>query len=414
MVKSGNPKYFYGYVVVASAFLIIATMWGSLYTFGVFFKPLLAEFGWTRAMTSGAFSLGFFLIGLLGIFAGRLNDRFGPRLVITTCGIFLGLGYLLISQVSAIWQLYLFYGVMIGVGLSGVFVPLASTTARWFVKRRGVMTGITIAGVGAGTLVMSSLANWLISSYGWRTSYIVMGIAVLVLVTLTAQLLKRDPGKIGQLPYGKNELDREKISYTIDYSLQEAVRVRQFWMMVVILFCFGLGIGVVLAHVVLHVIGLGISATKAASVLATIGALSIVGRIILGVVGDRIGNKKALIICAVLMSAALFGALVAAELPMLYLFAVIFGLSYGGVPTLQSSTLAEQFGLISHGVILGVTELAVTAGETIGPVLAGYIFDVTGSYNLAFLISAIASFISLVLVLQLKPVVLKERIGAPA
>ena len=276
------------------------------------------------------------------------------------------------------------------------------------------MTGITIAGVGAGTLVMSSLANWLISSYGWRTSYIVMGIAVLVLVTLTAQLLKRDPGKIGQLPYGKNELDREKISYTIDYSLQEAVRVRQFWMMVVILFCFGLGIGVVLAHVVLHVIGLGISATKAASVLATIGALSIVGRIILGVVGDRIGNKKALIICAVLMSAALFGALVAAELPMLYLFAVIFGLSYGGVPTLQSSMLAEQFGLISHGVILGVTELAVTAGETIGPVLAGYIFDVTGSYNLAFLICAVASFISLVLVLQLKPVALKERVDAHA
>lgn len=414
MVKSSKPKYFYGYVIVASAFLIIAMTWGSLYTFGVFFKPLLAEFSWTRAMTSGALSLGFFLIGLLGIFAGRLNDRFGPRLVITTCGIFLGLGYLLISQVSAIWQLYLFYGVMIGVGLSGVFVPLASTIARWFVKRRGMMTGIALAGVGAGTLVMSSLANWLITSYGWRTSYIVMGIAVLVLVTLTAQLLKRDPGKIGQLPYGKNELDREKTSYTIDYSLREVVRVRQFWMMVVIFFCFGLGIGVVLAHIVLHVIGLEISAAKAASVLATIGALSIVGRIILGIVGDRIGNKKALIICTVLMSAALFGALVAAELPMLYLFAVIFGLGYGGVPTLQSSTLAEQFGLTSHGVILGITELAVTAGETVGPVLAGYIFDVTGSYNLAFLIAAIASFISLVLVLQLKPVARKERIGAHA
>ncbi len=414
MTENKKPRIFYGYVVVAAAFLIVTVTWGSLYTFGVFFKPLLSEFGWTRAATSGALSLGFFLIGLLGIFAGRLNDRFGPRLVITTCGIFLGLGYLLISQVSAIWQLYLFYGVMIGIGLSGVFVPLASTTARWFVKRRGMMTGITIAGVGAGTLIMSPLANWLISSYGWRTTYIIMGIAILALVTLTAQLLKRDPGKIGQLPYGKNELEGEKTLHTIDYSLQEAIRVRQFWMMVVIFFGFGLGIGVVLTHVVLHTIGLGISATEAASVLAVVGALSIVGRVILGVVGDRIGNKKALIICAVLMSAALFWALAATELLMLYLFAVSFGLSYGGVPTLQSSTLAEQFGLISHGVILGVTELAVTAGETIGPVLAGYIFDVTGSYNLAFLICAVASFISLVLVLQLKPVALKERIDAHA
>jgi MFS family permease len=185
-------------------------------------------------------------------------------------------------------------------------------------------------------------------------------------------------------------------------------------MMVVIFFGFGLSIGVVLAHIVLHAVGLGISATNAASILATIGALSVAGRIIFGIAGDRIGNKKALIICSVLMSASLLWALVATELVMLYLFAVFFGLSYGGVPTLQSSTLAEQFGLISHGVILGVTELAVTAGETIGPVLAGYIFDVSSSYNLSFVICAAASFVSFVLVLQLKPVNLQERSTARA
>ncbi len=413
MAESRKPVFFYGYAVVAAAFLVIAIMWGSLYTFGVFFESLLAEFSWSRAMTSGALSLSIFLVGLLGVFAGRLNDRFGPRLVITVCGIFLGAGFILVSQVSAAWQLYLLYGLMIGVGVSGAFVPLASTAARWFVKRRGMMIGITISGVGAGTLVMSPLASWLISGYGWRSSYIIMGVAVLVLITLAAQLLRRDPAQVGQLPYGEYEGERENDLQITGFSLQEALQTRQFWMLMAVFLGFGLSVGTVLAHIVLHAIGTGASAAKAASVLATIGALSIAGRIILGIAGDRIGNKKAFVISAAFMAVALFWILIAGELWMLYLFAVLFGVGYGGLPTLQSSTLAEHFGLISHGVILGVTELAVTLGETIGPILAGYIFDVTGGYSLAFLICAVASLVSLLLILRLKPVGAKGY-AAPA
>ena len=197
MAESRQPKIFYGYIVVAVAFLIMMIMWGTSYSFGVFFKPLLAEFGWTRAMTSGAYSLCMLLTGLLSIGTGRLTDRFGPRVVVTGCGLFLGLGCLLVSQVSALWQLYLFYGVMIGAGLSGAVVPMVATVARWFVKRRGMMTGITISGLGMGTLVMPPITNWLISTYGWRTSYIIIGITALVLVTSAAQFMKRDPAQIG-------------------------------------------------------------------------------------------------------------------------------------------------------------------------------------------------------------------------
>ena len=158
-----EQRFFYGYIIVAVSFFIMLVTFSFHISFGVFFKPLLTEFGWARAMTSGAFSVYMFLHGLLYIVTGRLNDKYGPRILTTACGIVLGLGYLLMSQISAIWQLYLFYGVIIAIGTSGLWVPLMSTVTRWFVKRRGLMTGITVAGIGTGTIIVPPLANWSIS-----------------------------------------------------------------------------------------------------------------------------------------------------------------------------------------------------------------------------------------------------------
>src|SRR5262245_11021131 len=143
-----EPGIFYGYTIVAAASFIMVLIFGVHYSFGIFFKPVSTEFGWTRAMTAGAFSLVWIPQGLLASVMGGLNDRFGPRLVLTICGFLIGLGYLLMSQITALWQLYLFYGVIVGAGLGGTFVPLVSTTTRWFVKRRGLMAGIVAAGVG--------------------------------------------------------------------------------------------------------------------------------------------------------------------------------------------------------------------------------------------------------------------------
>jgi MFS family permease len=167
--------------------------WGAQYSFGVFFKPVLNEFGWTRAATSGAYSVSLVLMGICGIFAGRFNDRFGPRIVITFCGILIGIGYLLMSKVNAIWQIYLFYGVIISVGMSGMFVPLMSTAARWFNKRRGLASGIVVAGVGAGIIVMPILANYLITRIQMADLFLIMGGMALGLIVIIAQFLKRDP-----------------------------------------------------------------------------------------------------------------------------------------------------------------------------------------------------------------------------
>ena len=143
--KPNKPRLFYGYILVAAAFGIQIVAWGMYNAYGVFFNPLLDKFGWSRATISGALSLGQMLIGIGAIFLGSLNDRFGPRILMMSCGILAGLGYFLMSQVSSIWQLYLFHGVIAGIGLSGTDVVLLSTTARWFIKRRGMMSSIVIA-----------------------------------------------------------------------------------------------------------------------------------------------------------------------------------------------------------------------------------------------------------------------------
>ena len=208
--ENAQSKSFYGFIIALAGFLIMAIMWGAMYSFGVFLKSLTADFGWTRAMTSGSYSLFMLLLGLLGMVTGRLNDRFGPRIVVTACSLFLGAGFLMVSQIVALWQLYLLYGVILAAGVSGGMVPLTSTVARWFVRRRGLMTGIVLSGVGAGVMIGPPLAGWLISAYDWRTSYLVIGIVAGVLLVIIAQFLRRDPSKVGQLPDGESILKQEE------------------------------------------------------------------------------------------------------------------------------------------------------------------------------------------------------------
>ena len=404
-MEDRKPRLFYGWFIVLAAFGIMAVFGGTAYSFGVFFQPLLNDFGWTRAMTSGAFSLYMALHGFLYIVTGRLTDRFGPRLVMTICGLFMGLGYLLMSQVEAIWQLYLFYGVIIGIGMSGGFVPLVSTVARWFTKRRGMITGIVTSSVGLGIMIMPPLAGWLISTYGWRFSYIVIGIIVLVVTITAAQFLRRDPGEMGLVSYGADKTNADNLnSAEGGLSFGEAIHTRQFWVLCIVLLGFGFCLQTIMVHVVPHAMGLGISAPSAASILAAIGATTIIGKPVMGAAGDRIGNKPAIMISLVLMSAALLWLLPSREVWMFYLFAAFFGFAYGGVSAMMSPVVADLFGLRSHGTIFGVVTFSTTMGGAIGPVLAGYIFDVTGSYQLAFRICTAVSVVAIIISIFLKPV----------
>lgn len=403
-------KLFYGWVIALSAFLVLLIVGGTMYSFGVFFQPLLDEFGWTRAMTSGAFSLYMVLHGCLYIVTGRLTDKFGPRLVMTVCSIFLGAGYLLMSQITSIWQLYLFYGMMMGIGVSGGWVPMLSVVARWFVKKRGMVTGIVASGIGLGTVIMPPVARWLISTYNWRPSYMVIGGVALVVTMIAAQFLRRDPSEMGLVPYGADETSNDSLNSADEgFSLQEAIRSRQFWTFCLALFGFGYCLQTIMVHIVLYATEFGISAVIAATILAAIGGASVAGRPIMGSAGDRMGNKLAIMIGFIVVCAALLWLLTARELWMFYLFAAFFGFAYGGIAALESPLVAELFGLKSHGVIFGAITVSITIGGAIGPVVAGHIFDVTNSYNLAIIICIVLIFVAWMMTLLLRPTYYEER-----
>lgn len=311
------------------------------------------------------------------------------------------------SRINAPWQLYLFYGVIGGIGLSGMDVLPLSTVARWFVKRRGVMTAILKIGSGVGMWVLPLVATRLIANYGWRDAYIYLGIVVLVVIVVAAQFLRRDPARKGLLPYGADETDeagadsprrREE-----GFSLREAMRTSQFRilsaMYAIALFCGS----TMLVHIAPHAVDLGFTPASAAGVLSTIGGVSIAGRAVMSIAGDRIGMRRAVIICSIVLLVGLVWLQFASELWMLYLFAALYGFSHGGFFTVLSPLVADLFGLSSHGAIFGGVFFSATIGGAVGPMLAGRIFDVTGGYQLAFLICGVASAAVLILSLFLRP-----------
>lgn len=398
-----NVKFFYGYLIVIAAFFIMVLTIGTFNAFGVFFKPLSSEFGWSRAITSSAISLSWIAQGLFTIIAGRFNDRFGPRIVTTICGIIMGLAYILMSQVHSLWQLYLFYVILISAGMSGAFIPLASTIAKWFFKRRSVMTGIVVSGSGIGGLIAPPFANWLISVYDWRKSYIVLGGITLVLIVVFSQFLRSEPTRMGQKPYGENKEDKSSERISGGFGLKEAAYTSQFWLISSIFFCVGFGMYTILVHIVPHVTDLGFSAGRAADILAIASGSGVVGRVVFGNIGDRIGDRQVFIIGFVLMAIAFLLLAPSVEIWKLYLFVVIFGFATGGMITSESPIVAKYFGLKSHGLLLAVTTLGFCVGSAAGPFLTGYIFDLTNSYQLAFLICAGLSVTGLILTLILKP-----------
>ncbi len=408
MNEEKTSKFFYGYIIVLACFLIQGIGLGAFLAFGVFFKPLLAEFGWSRATISGASSLAFLLMGFLGILAGNLNDKFGPRIVMAVTGVFYGSGHFLLSQLNSVWQLYLFFGLVVGIGLSSIDVIALTTTARWFVRRRGMMTGLVKVGTGAGQLVMPLLASIFIIDYGWRYAYIFIGIIVLVFVIGSGQLLRRDPGQMGQLPDGGREPATGQLDLSEGgLSLQEALRSGQFWMVCIISFLAGYCMLTIMVHIVPHATDIGIEQIKSAGVLSTIGGVSMVGRLSTGIAIDRIGNTKSMIICFILLIASFLWLLVAGEMWMLYLFAMVYGVAHGGFFTVLSPIVAELFGIGSHGVLFGIVAFSLAVGGAIGPVLAGHIFDIVRSYQLVFLILGGVGIAGLFLTLFLKQAIRK-------
>jgi MFS family permease len=388
----GRPSY-YGWVIIAAGFVAMTISYGALYAFGVFLKPLCSEFGWTRAVTTWAFTAAIIVQHAVAMGTGDLSDRFGPRRVVLSGALCIGVSMFLASRMSQVWQFYLVYGGLFAFGIATVYSPVISTVSRWFSKRRGLATGIVVCGIGAGTMIMAPLAGWLISIYNWRLAYIIVGIIVLVTM-IPASLFLRYAPRDGQF-----EPVEEKLA---GYTLGEAIRTRAFWIYAFCWFFLAGALNVVLIHLAALATDIGIDQMIAATFLGVTGGCSIIGRLGSGFLSDKIGRERVLIFGSALMLVMLFWLLNTTTVEGFYLFAVIFGISYGSWGVALPIFTADYFGLKSAGLILGVIMFILGFGMGLAPLVAGYIFDLTSSYTYALWMAIGSAAIGVVLALLLR------------
>jgi len=400
-----RPAPFYGWVVVGTAFSVLFMAYGAQFSFGVFFSALLEEFGWSRGALSGAFALYAFGYSGLAVVSGHLTDRWGPRAVIAVGGAFLGAGWIAMSATSAIWHPYVFYGVVAAIGMSTANVPCSATVARWFVRRRGLATGLATAGGSLGAFCLPPLAQILVSGVGWRRAYVIFGAAILLSLNLLAPLMKRDPEGLGLTPDGDSPAETRvaPLETGRDYTMSKAMRTRAFWVLFSLFAATWIPIFAPLVHLVPLARGLGVDPLVAATLVSALGMAGIAGRLIMGSLSDRIGRRSAIGIGLVLQILAFLGFAVAGALPGLYAASIAFGFSYGAVASLFPAIVADFFGREQAGSLVGLLFAMSGSMAALGPLGAGFIYDRTGSYGPAWVASAALNVVALGLLAWARP-----------
>lgn len=392
----------YSWVLILAAAAAMGVQAITQNTFGVFLVPLTEQFEWGRGALSGAFSMYFFLTGSVGIITGGLSDRYGPRPLVAAGGLLIGAGLLLMSRVDSLWQVYLGWGFFMGLGSSCFLTPILAAIPRWFDNKKGLILGIATAGMGAGGMLFPILAQWLISSDGWRQSAFILGLISLVALPL-AYFLKKGPEKTQSGVTGGGLVGPGSLSPAADsgLSFKQAMKSGRFWFFAPIHTCFLFSLQAVIVHIVPYAVDMGAEPIAAASILSIISGSTIIGNLSTGFISDKSGGRLVFSSCLILVVVTLVWLLFAREIWMFYLFAVLFGLAVGGTNPLVTVVATELCGLKSLGVILGASMLIGTLGGALGATLAGTIFDLTGSYTLAFSICLVLSALAVVLSLIL-------------
>jgi OFA family oxalate/formate antiporter-like MFS transporter len=374
-------------VIIGAALMLVQAL--RMFSFGIFLIPIATEFSWGRGDLSSAYSIALLVSSFLGILSGRICDKYGPRLLVTFAGLCVAAGFVLMSRIQTIWQVQLVWGLFMGAGGSLFFIPITATIARWFVKRRGLAIALNACGFSLGGVVTAPLCQYLIDGYGWRNAYLVMSVMAVLITVPLAQFLKHSPERAGCMAYGSepDETPAAKASAAkADFTLKEAVRTGRFWLLGLLEFCFFASLQVVLVHITPYALDNGIPALTAASIVSFISVFSTVGRVATGFLSDKLGGRAVMLASVIAALVALIWLTFAGQVWMFYVFALVFGLAYGGMVPLTSLVPVELFGLTSFGVIIAGLGLVSTTGEAMGAPVAGFIFDATGSYRLAFLI----------------------------
>jgi MFS family permease len=405
-------RFFYGWVIVGVSFINLAVVLGIWYSFSVFFVAIIKEFGWSRAATAGVFSTFMLVHSLAAVPVGAFLDRLGPRLVFPAAACVIALGLFLSSRIHALWELYLWYGVLTSIGVCAIgIIAHGVILPKWFNQKRGLAIGIAMAGIGLGMQLIVPATQLVISGFGWRSAYCALALFILVvLIPLNAVLQRKDPREVGQNPDGvglvpiKNDgpiVSRRRraspIQSPIAETLRDAVRTRAFWILSLSFFFTPLAIQGVLIHQVASVVDKGFTAAQGAFFFGLAGIIGSVGKVLFGYFSDIVGREKAFALgmgCAFLGVVSLYLLEPGIEM-LLYSYAILFGLGYGSIAPIFPARLADLFLGPDFGKIMGVLALSGGVGGGIGVWLSGRIFDLTQSYSISFMISLTAMIISI-------------------
>ncbi len=412
-LKKTSPRLnlFYGWYVLASSFAILFFNAGARFSFGVMFKPMIAEFGWNRSAISLAFFLNMTLYALSLTIVGRFYDRYGPKWVILISTIFLSVGYVLVSFIDSLWQFFIYYGILAAIGLGGTSVPLiAALMSKWFEKWRGLAISLALSGNSLGQFALVPLFTIFALRYGWRASYFYIGLIMLVVnISLALLVIKADPDNLGLKPFGQGEVTKgeeaqiSSIENLRDLGLEEAMRTRSFWLFLIIMFICGSGDFLVATHLIPLVTDYGISAVTAGNMLAWYGLMSLAGVMVAGPTSDLIGNKTPIALTFLLRVLLFLLILKYQNLASFYIFALSFGFTHLITAPLTPTLVGRLYGFSHVGLISGFITTVHHLGGGFWAYMGGLIFDQTGSYRLAFVLSAmmaLVAFISSILIIE--------------
>lgn len=397
--------FYYGWVIVVVSFITLSLALGVRYSYSVFFVALVGEYGWSRAETAGAFSLAMVVHALFAPVTGVLIDRFGPRKLFPLGAIFLAVGLIASSRITALGHLYVFFGVAVAIGVNTLsYAPHMSLVPTWFVQKRGFASGLVSSSLGIGTLIIVPLAERLIHMVGWRSTFLLFaGMILCIVFPMTALFQRRSPEEIGQIPDGLSSKDgidvsqkrgiphKETRASTQDrtWTWKVALRTKTFWFLGIVAFSNGFLLNTLLVHQVIYMVDAGYSKMMAASLFGIVGLIGSVGGILCGRLSDRVGRELAYTVGSCAAFAGLFFLMFIKDTStpwLLYAFVILYGAGYGAVTPLVASATGDLFPGNALGRILSIQALTFGMGGALGPYLVGDLYDRTGSYVMAFVL----------------------------
>jgi MFS family permease len=364
-------KLFYGWIVVGVGIVVSCIGVGTMLSLGVFLQPISEATGWSRTGISTAALLNWLCMGIGSFLWGALSDRFGTRAVVLSGGLLLGAGVVTASRAASLGQFQIFFGVLVGLAAGSFYTPLTATTTRWFTKNRSLAVALVSAGLSLGSTIMGPLARWMTTSYDWRTAMLVIGDLAWLLI-IPAALVIREPAapRPGTAAGGEGG----------EFTVAQALRTPQFAAIALTNFACCAAHSGPIFHMVTHAIDHGIPVMAATTVRSVAGLASLSGRIICGLMADRIGAKRMLLIGLALQAVSVSLYVFTRDLAGFYAVAVMFGFAYGGAMPLYAIIVREYFGARIMGTVFGAVGAVATLGMALGPWVGGWLYDSLGSY----------------------------------